>query len=77
MEHVPDAPWIRDAEMNGYPSPDPVYCPLCDEECLTIYRDRYGTVFGCDRCIEEQDAGEWAEEERLASRPDWDDESEE
>lgn len=74
MEQIPDAPWIRDAEMNGMPSPDPVHCPLCDEECETIYRDRYGTVFGCENCIEEQESYEWAEEEKMASRPDWADE---
>lgn len=74
MTQIPDAPWIREAEMNGAPSPEPVECPICGAECETIYRDRYGTVFGCDICIEEQDAGEWSEEEKLASRPDWADE---
>ena len=71
---IPDAPWIREAEMYGPPSPDPVYCPECGEECETIYRDRYGNIFGCDKCIETQDAGDWQEEEKLASRPDWADE---
>ena len=74
MEQIPDAPWIRDAEMNGIPSPEPVYCPVCGEECNTIYKDNSGTVFACNWCVEEQDAGEWQENERLASIPDWVDE---
>ena len=71
---IPDAPWIREAERDGYPSPEPVYCPVCGEECETIYADMNGTVFACDRCLLEQDAGEWAEEEKERSRPDWADE---
>lgn len=74
MEHVPDAPWIRDAELNGYLSDPPVECPCCGEECSTIYADAGGTVFACDRCLMQQDAWEWYQEEREASRPDWADE---
>ena len=70
MEQIPDAPWIRKAERDGVGDP-PVCCPCCEEECTTIYRDQWGNVFACNKCIEEQDAWEWAEEERLASRPDW------
>ena len=70
MEQIPDAPWIRKAETDGVGDP-PVHCPCCEEECTTIYRDQWGNVFACNKCIEEQDAWEWAEEERLASRPDW------
>ena len=70
MEQIPDAPWIRKAERDGVGDP-PVHCPCCEEECTTIYRDKWGNVFACDKCIEEQDAWEWEEEERLASRPDW------
>ena len=64
MEQIPDAPWIRDAELNGYPSDPPVECPCCGEECNTIYADQYGNVFACDRCLMTQDAWEWAEEEK-------------
>ena len=70
----PDAPWIREAEMYGMPSPDPVYCPVCGEECETIYKDSYGNVFGCEKCIRAIDAYDWAEDEKEASRPDWADE---
>ena len=43
MQDLPDAPWIREAEMFGPPpyddGPDPV-CPICGEECETIYTDK-------------------------------------
>ena len=67
----PDAPWIREAERDGYPDPPPVECPCCGEECTTIYANQYGEVFACNWCLIEQDAGEWAEEEKERSRPDW------
>ena len=50
MEQVPDAPWIREAENDGMPPFDPPVCPICGEECETIYADMTGDVFGCDRC---------------------------
>ena len=65
---IPDAPWIRDAELNGVPEDDPVHCPICGEECDTIIYDRYGEIVGCNQCIRERDAYEWAEEERLEER---------
>ena len=60
---LPDAPWIRDAELNGYPSDDPVKCPICGEETDTIFEDRNGEVFGCDRCVRQRDAWDWFEEQ--------------
>lgn len=62
MPLLPDAPWIRDAEMNGMPDTVEVKCPVCGEECETIYMiDR--EPFCCDRCfterLEEMDAYEW------------------
>ena len=65
---IPDAPWIREAERNGMPSSEPVSCPCCGEECTTIYADQYGNVFACNWCLMEQDADEWAEEQREAER---------
>ncbi len=53
---IPDADYIRDAEMNGMPSPDPVDCPVCGERCETIYLKCYGDVLGCDRCIKTKEA---------------------
>lgn len=71
---LPDAPWIRDAERNGYPSTEPVYCPICGKECTTIYKDINSEVFACNWCLEEQDADEWQAQEKESSRPDWADE---
>ena len=63
---IPDAPWIRDAEINGADDPPLVNCPVCNEECETIYEDWWGTVVGCDKCLIWKDAGDWAEEKRQA-----------
>ena len=71
---IPDAPWIREAEMYGTPVAEPVYCPICGEECETIYADQNGTVFGCENCVITQESYEWAEEQKEADRPDWADE---
>lgn len=65
---IPDAPWIRDAEQNGMPSPESVYCPECGEECETIYVDSGGIAIGCDKCLRAKDAGEWQEEQREKER---------
>lgn len=65
---LPDAPWIRDAELNGPPEPDPVYCPVCDTECSEIYFDQSGNVVGCDYCVSKKDAGEWAAEQAEIAR---------
>ena len=47
MTDLPDAPWIVDAEQNGYPHAEPVKCPVCGKECETIYQDLHmGDVVG-------------------------------
>lgn len=63
---IPDAPWIRDAELNGYPpyEPEDVRCPICGKECDTIYTDKYGEAFGCEYCVTEKDSWEWADENK-------------
>ena len=68
MEQIPDAPWIRDAENNGVGPFDQPICPICGEECETIYADMYGNVFACDQCLIEQDAWQWQEDQREADR---------
>ena len=68
MEQIPDAPWIRKAEQEGTDYIPPVYCPCCGEECTTIYADIYGNVFACNWCLMEQDAWEWAEEQKESER---------
>ena len=54
---IPDAPWIRDAELNGIPSPDPPVCPVCYEETDRFYIAK-GTneIIGCENCIDSVDA---------------------
>ena len=74
MSQIPDAPWIREAEQDGYPPWDAVKCPICGEECETIFRDISGNVVGCEQCLTKQDSYEWAEEEKEADRDGWDDE---
>lgn len=70
MTMIPDAPWIRDAEMNGYPSDDPVICPCCGAEADNFFFYNGGTdILGCDKCIECKDAWEVEQEKE---EPDYD-----
>lgn len=58
--NIPDAPDIRRTEATGYPDDNirwPV-CPICGEECDTLYRAAEGEVVGCDQCITAIDAWE-------------------
>lgn len=56
---IPDAPDIQMAERTGYPGPRKIVCcPVCGEECETLYKDAWGEIFACDRCVEEVDAWE-------------------
>ncbi len=59
MEQVPDAPWIRDAELNGMDGPPEIQCPVCGEDCETIYTDINGDPVGCNECITLWEADEW------------------
>ena len=27
-------------------------CPVCGEECETLYRRPYGEILGCENCVE-------------------------
>ena len=71
MEQIPDAPWIRDAELNGVPSAEPVECPECGEECEEIYLDPSGYCCGCNRCLRAVDAWDWFSERRQAEIDDF------
>ena len=52
-----DAPDIRTTE--GYPTQVRFpRCPVCGDECETLYKDQYGEVFGCNNCVETVDAWE-------------------
>ena len=57
-DSIPDAPYIREAEMYGIPSPDPVFCPVCGAECEDFYIQE-GDVIGCECCIRVRDAYDW------------------
>ena len=41
-------------------------CPVCRCDCGTYYIDRSsGEILGCERCIEERDAGEYEAEREV------------
>ena len=49
--------------VHDYPDPPyhpPVFCPVCGSECDWTYINELGDVVGCDECLEEMDAYEWA-----------------
>lgn len=58
---------LADPEPERYPE-----CPLCDEECQTIYRSCDGDILGCEHCVSSVDAWEWQAEEDKNSGPDSD-----
>lgn len=52
-------------DLGFEPSLEPVdydvpRCPICGQECETIYLDKDGAVVGCDDCMKKLDAWEWA-----------------
>lgn len=58
---TPDNPVIRNMVRTGYPDgKEPAYprCPVCGEECETIYKDRERDIVGCDNCLNSVDAWE-------------------
>ena len=60
MYDLPDAPWIRDAELNGVPEPDTFKCPVCGEENPERFFFQKGDIVGCSYCIHEEDADDYA-----------------
>lgn len=36
-------------------------CPVCGQECETVYLDLFHAVAGCDCCMDIRDAREWKE----------------
>jgi len=58
-------PVITNMERTGYPDgvePRWPRCPICNNECETIYWSKAGEVVGCDMCLEEQDAYDYMKE---------------
>ena len=52
---------MYDPGLRDYPDPpeyDVPRCPVCGQECETLYRNRYGEIIGCDDCIDAVDAWE-------------------
>ena len=53
---VKDHPVIRNMEATGYPdgkAPQRYFCPVCDRECETLYRQEESReIVGCDLCVE-------------------------
>lgn len=48
-------PIIRNCERTGYPdgkSPKYPICPICGDECDTVYKNQLNDIVGCDNCIE-------------------------
>ena len=65
MNTIPDAPYIRDAEMNGVDAPDPVKCPVCGSDRNDhIFLNKDGEVLGCECCLVRIGIWEWAEQNR-------------
>ena len=41
------------------------YCPVCGEECDTVYVDLYDDIVGCDQCMNMEDAYEYLYDEEV------------
>lgn len=55
LEH----PSVSNALRTGYPSlAEYPHCPVCGEDCDTVYRDKWGNIAGCGECLSEADAWE-------------------
>lgn len=60
---IPDAPWIRDAELNGAPGyreDIKYFCPVCGaDEPEDFVFDQGGDIIGCSCCTFHKDAYEY------------------
>ena len=60
-QQIPDAPYIRDAELFGmYDGPEvtPV-CPVCGALGPDDFYEQDGEIIGCSECVKCKDAYEW------------------
>lgn len=59
ISQLPDAPYIRDAELNGMPEDVTFNCPICNAENPDTFYLVDGEIVGCDQCMESSDAWKW------------------
>ena len=50
--------WLDPPDYDNLPT-----CPICGEECETIYTDINSEVCGCENCVSEYDSCEYYEDE--------------
>lgn len=69
LMEVPDAPWIREAETNGMPDAETVYCPVCGaEDPEDFVLDDGGDVIGCDCCLRRVDPWRYMADKKAGVR---------
>ena len=62
MFDLPDAPYIRDAELFGMDDDEEFYwvCPVCGALYPDdVYIQKNGEVIGCSECVKCKDGYEW------------------
>ena len=50
--------WLDPPEQESLPM-----CPVCGEECETIYTDLYDEVCGCENCLTAYDSCDYFDDE--------------
>ena len=74
MMDLPDAPWIREAEMYGPPgvAEEINYCcPVCGEEQPEDFCfNNYGEIIGCNCCCRFRNAYEYMADKKANETPD-------
>ena len=64
MTNLPDAPWIREAELYGDEEPETIYCPVCGAEDPEDFIIADGDVIGCECCTKKVNAYDWLMDRR-------------
>ena len=73
-QELPDAPWIREAEIFGPPGDEEITysCPVCGaDEPEDFYFDRGGDICGCSECMKRKDAYEYMYDKLMDERRDY------
>ena len=50
--------WLDPPKQESLP-----VCPVCGEECETVYTDLYDEVCGCENCLTEYDSRDYFEDD--------------